>query len=143
LRAALCGRYDSKMARAILFFACLVASSACAAPMQPPKETAASADAAQVEPSSVVQPHVIAEPAIAPMPEPAPESVTGIAACDAYLAAYQRCEKMLEPSIAAGDARTFRAEAARLVYLKGTPEAAGLAQSCDAMLRGLHAKCAP
>jgi hypothetical protein len=132
------------MARSILSLMCVVSLAGCAAAQPPASEPAAVPVVVQpMAPASQAQPPVIAEAATPQARPAAADAVTGVAACDEYLAAYKRCEKLLEPSIAAGDARTWKSEAAWLQYLKGTPEGAGLPESCAASLRALRGKCKP
>jgi len=70
-----------------------------------------------------------------------PPAVTGISECDAYLDLYRRCEPRLAQAIAAGDLRTYEAEAASLRYFATTAERAGMPVSCRDMRRDLMERC--
>jgi hypothetical protein len=67
--------------------------------------------------------------------------VTGISECDAYLDLYRRCEPRLAPAIAAGDLRSYEAEAASLRYFATTAERAGMPEACRGMRRDLMERC--
>jgi hypothetical protein len=80
-------------------------------------------------------------PAVGEDEREASPAVTGIAECDAYLALYRRCESRLAPAIAAGDLRSYEAEAASLRYFATTAERAGMPAACRAMQRDLRERC--
>lgn len=126
-------------------------SFACATP--PQEDSTALAD-----PEPPPEPEIIETPEPEPMPviaeapnspeppaasSPAPAAITKIPVCDEYLSLYQRCEAYLKPQIMAGDRRFYDAEAARLQYFLGTPEAAALPESCRSMLDALRVDCPP
>ncbi len=71
----------------------------------------------------------------------APESIIGIASCDAYLALYEKCEARLQSEIDAGDRRTYKAERGWLEFMKTQPEGAKLESTCDSMLSQLKKDC--
>ncbi len=70
-----------------------------------------------------------------------PPAVTGIPACDSYLFLYRQCEETLAPRIAAGELRTYEAEAASLRYFVRTMERAALPAACREMERQLVERC--
>ena len=93
-----------------------------------------------------------AEPAPAPAAPEAPaddpfadleiEEVTGIPACDEYLALYRACEPKLESKIMAGEKRTYRAERGSLEYFMTTEERKAMPEACADMLAALRTECA-
>jgi len=136
--------YGQGMATRWLGVMVAVTAIACAGPQQPARDPDPVAQLAQVPPASTPAVSAVrAEPAPASPPSSAWEKLTGIRQCDEYLDLYKRCEKRMEPEIAAGNAIRHQNEAARLKYLQGTPEAPGLPQACASMLAGLHNKCGP
>lgn len=134
------------------WIASLLVSLACASP--PQEDSTALPDPVPPEPEIIEQPEPELAPVLAEDPHAAPPpsaatlpatppagSLTGIPSCDEYLALYRRCETHLKPRIMAGDRRSHDAEAARLQYFLGTPEAAALPQSCGSMLDALRVDC--
>jgi hypothetical protein len=110
--------------------ACSPTPAAVPAPATPPPSTSAT-------PSEEPSP-----PASEPAPSEAEsEPIIGIAACDRYLAAYQKCEPKLSPEIQAGDRRTYEAEKNWLVFMKTSPEGKGLEAACQSMIAELTKSC--
>ncbi|MBE7484593.1 MAG: hypothetical protein HS104_32080 [Polyangiaceae bacterium] len=106
----------------------------------------ACASAPAPAPQPVVVAPASAEPATEPSAPPAEraapaEEPLGIRDCDEYLALYRDCEPKLAGEIAAGNRRAYRAERARLVYLKSSDEAPALPSACGDMLRELEQVC--
>jgi hypothetical protein len=129
------------MMRAFARAGCLLLFGACAAQQ---KRVAPSTHAMVVEAPA---PAPLASPGPASNSgntiPPSPEAIMGVSACDEYLDLYKRCEKTLQPTIAAGGARTWKAEAAWIQYMRGTPEGAGLQQWCLDAVQSLRKQCGP
>jgi hypothetical protein len=70
-----------------------------------------------------------------------PPVVTGIPDCDTYLFLYRQCEETLAQPIAAGEMRTYEAEAASLRYRIETTEQAAVPAACREMERQLVERC--
>lgn len=106
----------------------------------------ASAPAPAAQPVVVAPAPASAEPATEASAPPAEraapvEEPLGIRDCDEYLALYRDCEPRLAGEIAAGNRRAYRAERARLVYLKSSDEAPALPSACGDLLRDLEQVC--
>jgi hypothetical protein len=101
-------------------------------------------------PAPVVVPAPVSDEDAGTQAQPAPaDAATHVAnrspfaSCDDYLDLYARCEAQLQPEIAAGNRRSYRAERARIEHLETTPEAATLDDGCAEMLRELRSFCEP
>jgi len=92
---------------------------------------------APVEPS---QPEAVVEE---PQPEEAAAEEMGVPDCDAYLDLYRRCEARLRPAIAAGEMRSYEAEAGWLRYMATTSERPAMPAACRSMLGDLRTRCGP
>jgi len=93
-------------------------------------------------PAPVVVPAPISDEDAGTEAAPAP-SDAATHSCDDYLDLYARCEAKLQPEIAAGNRRSYRAERAWIEHLETTPEAATLDDGCAEMLRELRSFCEP
>ena len=125
-----------------------VAGVACGGSQQPARDPSPAVVVPTASPTGApaLAEQPISREEAAPKPSPVAsvgEPITGIKECDEYLDLYKRCEKRMEPEIAAGNAIRYQNEAARLKYLQSTPEAPGLPQACVGMLKALHGKCGP
>ena len=61
--------------------------------------------------------------------------------CAAYLAHYRRCEGALSGEIAAGDRRSYEAEAASVRFSESSAEGPGMPAACASMDRELATSC--
>ena len=98
----------------------------------PATESAEPAPGAVVSSGSEREPAPVADAAV-------PRSV--VPECDAYLRHYQRCERTLAPSIAAGDRRSYDHERAWLDHAASSPGVADLRSLCVQMTQELQAIC--
>lgn len=111
--------------------AALVLLLGCASSPEP-APAATSAAAVVVETASPTAPSETSAPTASAAPR---------GACEIYLEHYERCEPQLQPSIAAGDRRSARAERAFIEHMRMQPEGVTLADSCAAMLVELQKAC--
>lgn len=118
----------------------LVSLVACAPATRPPSDEAAVTLPAP--PPSASGAHSASPPMTAAAPTSSVEVVTGIPACDAYLAAYAACRDRLRPIEMAGELPVFESARARLKMEAGTPEGkAQLPDACSAMHDAIRPKC--
>lgn len=61
--------------------------------------------------------------------------------CASYLAHYRRCEGVLSGEIAAGDRRSYEAEAASVRFSESSAEGPGMPAACASMDRELATSC--
>lgn len=117
----------------------LLSLVACAPATRPPSDEPSVTLPAQPKAASSTA-HAAPRPAAAP--DPNVEVVTGIPACDAYLAAYTACRDRLRPIEMAGDLPVFESSRARLQMEAKTPEGrAQLPDACAAMHDSIRPKC--
>lgn len=73
--------------------------------------------------------------------DPTDPPVGASPACAGYLAHYRRCEGALAGEIAAGDRRSYDAEASWVHFMESSAEGPGMPASCASMDHDLAASC--